>query len=215
MRFRRFLFFLAIVALPACAPSGGFLVSDQAQKLGGNLYTERLGDGGLFLVLDGEITRDTSVVFKNLTDRIDARGLVIAQSPGGNVFAAHEVGRQIKKRRMNTVVLTSCASACVDVFVAGQQREMTDVAELGLHAPSVHSWYSWMSNVPLLSELPFLDESEALEATYEIDKRYWAEMGFPKINEKAYRVPNNRIWIISPERARELRLATRILKPSN
>ena len=89
---------------------------------------------------------------------------------------------------MNTMVLVSCISACVDVFVAGKQREMTDIAELGMHSATNR------------------------DISYEIDRRYWREMGFPTVNEKAYRVPNNRLWVIDARRARELRMATNVLK---
>ena len=192
--------------LAGCAPSGGFLVSEEALDLGGNLYVEKLADGGRVMVLDGEIDEETAFVFRSFLQEVDANGLVIAQSPGGNVEAAHAIGRAIKSRQMNTLVLNSCNSACVDVFVAGKQREMTDIAELGLHAPAVRSWISW---------LPFVDTRPALEATYAVDQRYWRDMGFPLVNEKAYKVPNDRIWIITPERARELRLATKILTADN
>ena len=192
--------------IAGCAPSGGFLVSDEALNLGGNLYVEKLADGGRVMVLDGEIDDRTAFVFLSFLNQVDASGLVIAQSPGGTVEAAHQIGRAIKSRQMNTLVLNSCNSACVDVFVAGKQREMTDIAELGLHAPAVRSWISW---------LPFVDTRPALEATYAVDQQYWSDMGFPLVNEKAYKVPNNRIWIITPERARELRLATKILTAEN
>lgn len=197
---------LCLLGLAGCAPTGGFLVSDEAQALGGNLFVEKLADGGRVMVLDGEIDLETAFVFRSFLAQVQANGLVIAQSPGGNVEAAHQIGRAIKSRQMNTLVLNSCNSACVDVFVAGKQREMTDIAELGLHAPAVRSWISW---------LPFVDTRPALEATYAVDQKYWSDMGFPLVNEKAYQVPNNRIWIITPERARELRLATKILTAEN
>ena len=64
---------------------------------------------------------------------------------------------------------------------------MIDIAELGLHSATDRDF------------------------AYEIDRRYWGDLGFSLVNEKAYLVPNNRIWIISPERALELRLATNIV----
>ncbi len=195
-----------LVVLAGCAPTGGFLVSEEAQDLGGNLYVEKLADGGRVMVLDGEIDDQTAFVFQAFLAQVQANGLVIAQSPGGNVEAAHQIGRAIKSRQMNTLVLNSCNSACVDIFVAGKQREMTEIAELGLHSPTVRSWVAW---------LPFVDTRPALAQTYAVDQKYWSDMGFPVVNEKAYRVPNDRIWIITPERARELRLATKILTAEN
>ena len=185
---RRFVAFaLFLVTLGACAPTGGLLVSEDARDLGGNLFIEETGNGGSFLVLDGEITPQTSFVFQAVTEQADVQGLVIAQSPGGDLLAAHQIGRSLKRQRMNTLVLVSCISACVDIFVAGRNREMTDVAELGLHSATNR------------------------EVSYEIDRKYWREMGFPTVNEKAYQVPNNRLWIMDARRARELRVATNIL----
>lgn len=188
--FRRFvLFAAALVFVSACAPSNGILVSDTAMPMGGNLFVETTRNGDQFLVLDGEITQRTSFVFQAMVEQAEVEGLVIAQSPGGNLLASHQIGRVIRERGMNTVVLVSCISACVDVFVAGDRREMTDIAELGLHSATQRDY------------------------AYEIDRRYWSEMGFATVNEKAYLVPNNKLWVITAPRARELHLATNILSP--
>lgn len=178
----------ALVTLTACAPTGGLLVSDGARDLGGNLFIETAKSGDQFLVLDGEITPQTSFIFQAVQEQSDVQGLVIAQSPGGDLLAAHQIGRTIKRERMNTLVLVSCISACVDIFVAGKKREMTEIAELGLHSATNR------------------------DVSYELDRRYWREMGFPTVNEKAYKVPNNRLWIMDSKRARELRLATNIIR---
>ncbi len=179
---------LSILSLAACAPSGGLLVSDDARDLGGNLFIESTKNGGSFLVLDGEISPQTSFVFQAITQQAEVEGLVIAQSPGGDLLAAHQIGREVRRQRMNTLVLVSCISACVDIFVAGRNREMTDIAELGLHSATNR------------------------DVSYKIDQKYWSEMGFSSINEKAYRVPNNRIWIMDASRAKELRVATNIIR---
>ena len=173
--------------LAGCAPSGGLLVSDEADKLGGNLFVEMTEEGDRFLVLDGEITTETSNVFQQVVAGSEVEGLVIAQSPGGDLLASHQIGRTVKAMKMNTLVLVSCISACVDIFVAGDRREMSDIAELGMHAATNR------------------------EISYEIDRRYWSEMGFSEVNEKAYQVPNSQLWVIDAQRARELRMATAIL----
>jgi hypothetical protein len=184
---RIFLVLFAIVTLTACAPSGGILVSNDARGLGGSLFIEQATDGQQFLVLDGPITPETSFVFQAIVEQADVQGLVITQSPGGDLLAAHQIGRTIKRERMNTLVLVNCISACVDIFVAGKNREMTDMAELGLHSATNR------------------------DVSYQLDRKYWREMGFPTINEKAYRVPNDRLWIMDAQRARELRVATRVI----
>ena len=180
---------LLLVVAAGCSPPGGLLVSDKARPIGGNLFIETSSSGDQFLVLDGEITDRTSYTFLSVIEQADVEGLVIAQSPGGDLLAAHQMGRAIKERQINTIVLVNCISACVDVFAAGKTREMTDIAELGLHAATDRDF------------------------AYEIDRRYWGELGFARVNEMAYQVPNDKLWVISAKRARELRLATNIVSP--
>lgn len=186
--YRLLLSAVLVLFVAACAPTGGVLVSDRARDMGGNLFVESARNGSSFLVLDGEITSETAYVFQALVDQTRVEGLVIAQSPGGDLLAAHQIGRTIKRERMNTLVLVNCISACVDIFVAGSNREMTDFAELGLHSATNR------------------------DVSYQLDRRYWREMGFSSINEKAYQIPNNRIWIMDARRARELRVATNIIQ---
>ena len=188
MSLRKFIVVACAGLLTACGTSGGLVVSNDAEAVGGNLFIEKSSNGDHFLVLDGEITPRTSYTFLALIETAEVEGLVIAQSPGGDLLASHQIGRAIKSRRMNTVVLVSCISACVDVFVAGRRREMMDFAELGVHSATNR------------------------DVAYQIDRKYWREMGFANINEKAYQVPNNRLWIIEPKRARELRMATDIIR---
>ena len=182
------LLLLTAVSLAACAPSSnGILVSPQAEPVGGNLFVEKLGNGGEVLVLDGEITPETAFFFQSVLEQADVRGLVIAQSPGGNLLAAHQIGRAIADGGLNTAVLVSCISACVDIFIAGKDRSMAPLAELGLHSASDP------------------------EFGYAVDKPYWTRFGFANVNEAAYQVPFGKLWIMDAKRARELRLATDIL----
>lgn len=178
-----------LLGLAACGASpNGLLVSPEAEFVGGNLFVETLEDGGQVLVLDGEITPDTSYVFQSLAEYTEIDGLVIAQSPGGDLLASHQIGRTIAAQKINTAVLFSCISACVDVFIAGRERSIAENAELGLHA------------------------AEDREFGLSVDRAYWRSFGFGEVNEAAYNVPFNEIWIISAERAKELRLATEILR---
>ena len=180
---------MAAGLLSACAPQGGILVSDSAQPVGGNLFVETAETGDQFLVLDGEITSRTSFAFLSILEQADVDGLIIAQSPGGDLLAAHQIGRAIKRNNINTIVLVNCISACVDIFIAGDVREMTDIAELGLHSATNRDF------------------------AYEIDRRYWGALGFGQVNELAYTVPNDKLWVLDASRARELRLATHIITP--
>jgi len=179
----------ALLGLSACGlPTNGLLVSPGAEPVGGNLFIETLSDGGQILVLDGEITPETAFQFLALAEAADVSGLVIAQSPGGNLLASHQIGRAIAENRMNTAVLVSCRSACVDVFITGRERSISEHGELALHAAS--------------------DPEFGLT----IDRPYWKRFGFGAVNEAAYQIPFGQIWIVDAKRARELRLATEILR---
>ena len=185
---RLFFALVAIGLLSACAPQGGVLVSEGAEPVGGNLFVETSATGDQFLVLDGEITSRTSFAFLSILEQAEVDGLVIAQSPGGDLLAAHQIGRAIKQNSINTIVLVNCISACVDIFIAGQVREMTDIAELGLHSATNRDF------------------------AYELDRKYWGSLGFARVNELAYTVPNDKLWVLDAVRARELRLATNIIR---
>ena len=180
---------LALATLAACAvPQEGILVSPDAQPIGGGLFIETLEDGDQVLVLDGEITGETSFKFQSMLQQADVFGLIIAQSPGGNLLAAHQIGRAIADNKINTAVLVSCQSACVDIFIAGVERSIAENAELGLHSASDP------------------------EFGYALDQPYWASFGLSAVNDAAYEVPFGAIWIVDANRALELRLATEILK---
>jgi len=180
---------ILFLGLAACGVSpNGLLVSPNAEAVGGNLFVETLDDGGQILVLDGEVTPDTSYVFQSLAEYTEIDGLVIAQSPGGDLLASHQIGRTIAANGINTAVLFSCISACVDIFITGRERSIAEDAELGFHS------------------------AEDREFGLSVDRPYWRSFGFASVNEAAYKVPFNDIWIVSAERALELRLATEILR---
>lgn len=64
--------------------------------------------------------------------------LVILSGPGGAVAPALAIGREIRRRGLDTVVPanTDCASACSLIWLAGTRRLLGDGARIGLHATS-------------------------------------------------------------------------------
>ncbi|MEM7470721.1 MAG: hypothetical protein AAF340_05155 [Pseudomonadota bacterium] len=194
MLFKHTLVLLCFSLLAACASPNGVLVTKEATALGGNLFVEQTEDGD-FLVLDGEITPQTSFLFQALVAQGDVNGLVITQSPGGNPIASHQMGRTIRSNNINTFVVAACFSACVDVFVAGKRRIIYEEGKLGLHA-----WKGGASR----------------EVSLKIAQDYWREMGYPStIMAKAFKVSHEQIWLIEPKRARSLRMATEIFAPED
>jgi len=179
-----------LALLAACGAPSGVMVSPNARPVGGNLYIETSLQGRQFLVLDGEITPETSYTFQALVEQAEqAAGLVITQSPGGNLFASHQIGDTIAAHHMNTAVIGECISACVHLFIAGNERDMTPDAVLGLH-PSSGGAY-----------------------TLAIDERYWGRFGLADVIRAAYKVPKGKVWYIGAERAKALKLATQVLEP--
>ncbi|MCY4334270.1 MAG: hypothetical protein OXC60_06300 [Litoreibacter sp.] len=195
MYFRILLALIGLTGLCACATpnaQNGVLVTDEAQAIGGALFVEQTENGD-FLVLDGKITSETSYWFQALATQGEVNGLIILQSPGGDPVAAHQVGRTIKQKGINTFVVAACFSACIDIFIAGKQRIMYEDGKLGLHA--------WKSDRPT-------------QETFRIAQQYWTEMGYSRsIMAKAFKVPHEQIWLIEPKRARSLRMVTDILSP--
>ncbi|MEL7460022.1 MAG: hypothetical protein AAFX45_03740 [Pseudomonadota bacterium] len=186
----RILALLTLFGLTACASTApsGVLVSDRAKHVGGSLFLEPAGDDGFVLILDGRITPETSYAFQRMVQIADINSLVIAQSVGGDLFAAHQIGDVVSKNRIDTVVLALCYSACVDVFIAGDDRVISSVGTLGLHSAS------------------------DAELGYEMDRAYWGRRGLGNVNEMAYQVAHKELWLIDADRARDLRLATDILR---
>lgn len=186
---RLLLLFSIFAMLGACGTPSGTLVSPEAEHLGGNLYLESSEDDAYYLVLDGEITPETSYVFQSLVEQSeDAGGLNIAQSPGGDLLASIQIGRTIRRHKLSTFVLAECSSACVNVFVAGKERQMMEIATLGLHASNVGN--------------------ESLD----LERRYWSTFGLSHIIERAYETPHESLWVIPAKNAHKLGLATSIVK---
>ena len=76
---RLFVFSTAIAILLACAPSGGLLVSEKAEPIGGNLFVETTDSGDQFLVLDGEIIAEEneSVVHSAASDKLNTLFMIV------------------------------------------------------------------------------------------------------------------------------------------
>jgi hypothetical protein len=64
-------------------------------------------------------------------------GIVIFQSPGGNLFAGIEIGKVIRFKHFDTVVPNGsvCASACALAWLGGASRLIGATGRIGFHAP--------------------------------------------------------------------------------
>lgn len=64
--------------------------------------------------------------------------LVVLDGPGGVLGEALQIGEEVRRRRLDTLVAAhrSCASACAIVFLSGRTKYLGAGANVGLHSAS-------------------------------------------------------------------------------
>ena len=175
---RTVILFAVLAMLSACAGAPPATTpppqttTDVTRYLGGNV-TYRETDDKVWLILSEEITEETDdVVLSALFEhpRIDL--IVLENNYGGYVNPALAIGRKIRQHGIETAAEGDCASACVDIFVAGVARYAAQGAEFGLHSPS-----------------------EISPEYMALDRAYYTAMGVPQMWELTYSVPyEDMVW---------------------
>ncbi|KIC38363.1 COG3904 family protein [Leisingera sp. ANG-M7] len=110
---------------------------------------------GTTLVYDTDINEPGEAA--EITDvDADRLRLILAENPaiselqlnsvGGSVYGGEEIAGLVLAYDLDTLVDGECVSACVDVFLAGNRRRMTEGSRIGFHqrswpAPAVHEYY--------------------------------------------------------------------------
>lgn len=118
-------------------------------------------------------------------------------SPGGRVVEARDLGEAVAERRLSTVAVGNCASACTVVFMAGRDRLLAASSTLGFHR--YHS--------------PDPRQEEA-EENMQIDRRYFGARGVPEwFVDRAFTTPNNGMWRPSLEEMKVAHVLTGKLTP--
>ena len=123
-------------------------------------------------------------------------------SSGGSVWAGREMARIVIDFGLDTIVHGECASSCVRVFLAGQNRQMTLGSKLGFHQPfwsaaNMQSYYEqWREqdgwDTPFeFSEWVFEDTQREFheDLTYMISRGVDAEFAV-----KSKGIPNSDNW---------------------
>lgn len=85
----------------------------------------------------GVFHRGDEVKFRTALARVlPLLGIVVLESPGGDLQAGLKIGREISVRSYSTLVKagTICASACALAWLAGDRRYMAPGAKIGFHA---------------------------------------------------------------------------------
>lgn len=118
-----------------------------------------------------------------LRDALDAHPdvrLLMLESPGGLIVEGMAMAELVKRRKLQTLVLGGCASACTLVFVAGEQRWVAKYGEVGFHR----------------SHLPGTAYSLVPNETDHRLGRWYAEQGVSKrFIDRALDTPADGIWL--------------------
>lgn len=101
--------------------------------------TESLSQGS-------EIEAEDVEVFGTLLRQHPEIERIVLNSSGGSVWAAMEIARLMLDFDLETEVDGECSSACVNIFLAGNDRGMTAGSSMGFHLrtwspPAVESYY--------------------------------------------------------------------------
>lgn len=75
--------------------------------------------------------------------------MISLDSHGGIVFAARSIAKMIEENQLATHVERQCFSACTMVFAAGQQRTVSERAEVGFHGYSFDMPYRFQTVDPV------------------------------------------------------------------
>jgi hypothetical protein len=92
---------------------------------------------GRELHINGHLTINLAQAFTALINKHPDVNQISMTSPGGRIDTALEIASIISERKLNTVVVGECSSACTIIFLSGKTRMFDIDATLGFHSPSV------------------------------------------------------------------------------
>ena len=80
------------------------------------------------LYLGGPVVREDWDTWQEAMTRYDGKieYVVLHQSGGGDSMAGRKIGQDIRDRKLKTVVMGRCSSACANMFLAGITRQYGD-----------------------------------------------------------------------------------------
>ncbi|MDX3924786.1 MAG: hypothetical protein QHC90_03130 [Shinella sp.] len=194
--------------LPALPPA---LTEGEPQDMPGELQTDMdaLRTPIRFELQPGGILSAAGTIDLGAADRfrgeLDQRGeyvkTVLLNSPGGSVDDALSISEEIRKRNLGTRVAAGsiCASSCPIVFAGGVTREAASDAIIG-----VHQVFNGGKDAPTPEQA-----MATAQATTARVSRHLEAMGIaPGLWFRALETPPDRLYYLSDEERRELRLTT-------
>jgi len=96
----------------------------------------KLSISGKTLKIDGPITLGTAAELTETLAQLPDIKTISISSVGGRIAEAVQIGAEIKKRNLNTIVSGHCESACTVVLLAGAQRIASFGSSVGFHQPT-------------------------------------------------------------------------------
>ena len=105
---------------------------------GGRFVFINSSTGNCVIALQGTITRDIRSRFQEVVETARKASCgdpwLLLESPGGLLYDAIDIGREIRDAHFRTIARAGCASACALIFMAGVQRTLVGPnAKIGLH----------------------------------------------------------------------------------
>lgn len=116
------------VAPPAPAPTAPPAVTSRKQELQVTLSADGKTVYVVGMILEGSFHKFDAV----LRSAPDVQ-VVHLSSAGGYTIEARLMAALVRKRKLDTYVEFYCASACTQIFVAGRQRVIGPLGEIGFH----------------------------------------------------------------------------------
>ncbi len=151
--------------------------------------------------VEGEIAFGDERDFVNQALGLDS-AIVVLASPGGNTFAAIEIGKAIRLKNFVTLVDNNeeCASACALIWLAGVVRFMGPEAQIGFHASY---------------EVTPEGEAHVQGAANALVGGYLTTLGYSQVQILRFTDadPESMTWM-SPSDFRDIGIDVRVLEPS-
>lgn len=167
---------------------------------------ENTPETGEILVINGAITQGDDDRFAVYLDTLSEPPQTLAiNSPGGNVDTALAMGRLIRAREFDTLILpgTACLSSCPYMLAGGVNRQVSLAGAVGLH----QHYYETPGYMPVYFAVADIQRSQGQTMTHLID------MGIDAgVMVYGLSTPPDDIYVLVEEELVESRLATEVLE---
>lgn len=186
---QRFFLTVALAFIASSAAHARFFQDD--------FYFPNGDNARYFLTIGGAITSELADKVRALEARgAKPYGVALDNSPGGDVEAAMEIGRVLRKHQVRASVDGDCASACVLILAAGVMRDFGPRGRIGLHRPYFMSSHRDYAN----AQQRVVKLNAAIHA-------YLSEMNVtPTLLDVMNSVPSDQIKFVSEDGARRVGL---------